>query len=426
MEDEVPKWLDPNMRKDKEKDHNEVGGGLMVDIKFKLKHYKSDWLDGFNIQCLSSIIFCYFVNITPIITFGAMTQDDTEGNIGAIESIVGASICGITWALTSGQPLLIISQTGPMLVFDRILYNMVKNFEGMDYLLFRTYVGLWTCLFCIIIVVTKTSKLVKFITNFTEECFACLISLIFIIDGFKKIMSSVDIKQRPDCEMLPDMSYVDPSAATHGNDTGFGYTPVLFSNLNDNATCTDMLNLADNKLLRRPLNESDLNPVSCQMYEACKHEAGYFGMLLSLMTLFFCFLFKNFRTSSLFTTGIRKQLANFGVVISIGICMWVVGKGWKIELPWTNQFTYTCPQIAYRLYMLKIFAKYIFWRLSEPQNPLLPLYHKVGLPTYKLHVPSTFRTTLGRPWLVQNFNIHPKWFAMAILPSLSGTAKVSN
>lgn len=41
----------------------------------------------------------------------------------AIENIVAACICGIVYALFAGQPLSILSETGPILIFEMIIYN---------------------------------------------------------------------------------------------------------------------------------------------------------------------------------------------------------------------------------------------------------------------------------------------------------------
>ena len=55
-----------------------------------------------------------------------------------------------------------------------------------DYMPFRAWVGLWTALFILLIVAFDLSALVSYITRFTEECFACLIALIFIYEAFAK------------------------------------------------------------------------------------------------------------------------------------------------------------------------------------------------------------------------------------------------
>ena len=50
---------------------------------------------------------------------------------------------------------------------------------------FRLWVGIWTALFLLILVMFNLSFLVKYITRFTEDSFAALIAIIFIIDAFK-------------------------------------------------------------------------------------------------------------------------------------------------------------------------------------------------------------------------------------------------
>lgn len=75
VSEDVPKWMDPNLRKEDVKVESEkLEGGLLSDVRHKLKWYISDWTDFFNIQCISSVLFLYFVNITPIITFGTLTE----------------------------------------------------------------------------------------------------------------------------------------------------------------------------------------------------------------------------------------------------------------------------------------------------------------------------------------------------------------
>ena len=56
----------------------------------------------------------------------------------------------------------------------------------------RCWIGLWTTFFLILIVMFDLSALVRYITRFTEESFACLIALIFIYEAFKKQFAIVD------------------------------------------------------------------------------------------------------------------------------------------------------------------------------------------------------------------------------------------
>ena len=57
----------------------------------------------------------------------------------------------------------------------------------------RQWIGLWTGIICILIVAFDGSFAVKYITRYTEESFATLISSIFIVDGFKKVFGIEDL-----------------------------------------------------------------------------------------------------------------------------------------------------------------------------------------------------------------------------------------
>jgi len=85
--------------------------------------YWSDFKDAAATQCLASFAFLYFACLTPIITFGGLLGKATDNNMAAIESLVSGFICGIGYGFFSGQPLTILGSTGPVLVFETILYQ---------------------------------------------------------------------------------------------------------------------------------------------------------------------------------------------------------------------------------------------------------------------------------------------------------------
>ncbi|XP_078095619.1 sodium bicarbonate cotransporter 3-like isoform X4 [Mustelus asterias] len=103
-----------------------IFGGLIRDIKRKSLFYLSDFKDAFSLQCLASILFLYCACMSPVITFGGLLGEATENNISAIESLFGASMTGIVYSLFAGQPLTILGSTGPVLVFEKILFKLCK------------------------------------------------------------------------------------------------------------------------------------------------------------------------------------------------------------------------------------------------------------------------------------------------------------
>lgn len=154
-------------------------GGLKNDLKRKIPWYWSDFKDAFATQCVASWIFLYFACLSPIITFGGLLAEATGKNMAAMESLVSGFVCGMGYGFFSGQPLTILGSTGPVLVFETIVYEFCRTIEW-DYLSFRFWIGTWIAIILLILVAIDASALVCYITRFTEENFATLIAFIFI------------------------------------------------------------------------------------------------------------------------------------------------------------------------------------------------------------------------------------------------------
>lgn len=56
-------------------------GGFILDIKRKAPHYLSDYTDALSLQCLASFLFLYCACMSPVITFGGLLGEATEGRI---------------------------------------------------------------------------------------------------------------------------------------------------------------------------------------------------------------------------------------------------------------------------------------------------------------------------------------------------------
>lgn len=78
-----------------------------------------------------------------------------------MENLFGGAICGVFYHLFSGQPLTIIGSTGPVLVFETIVFEICDTWK-IDYLSFRFWVHVWTALILFIMVITDASSLVSY------------------------------------------------------------------------------------------------------------------------------------------------------------------------------------------------------------------------------------------------------------------------
>ncbi|XP_077377044.1 electrogenic sodium bicarbonate cotransporter 4 isoform X4 [Festucalex cinctus] len=343
-------------------------GGLYLDIKRKLPWLPSDFYEGFHIQSISAVLFIYLGCITNAITFGGLLGDATENYQGVMESFLGTALAGSVFCLLGGQPLIILSSTGPILIFEKLLYEFSKN-NNIDYMELRLWIGIHSCLQCFILVATDASYIIKYMTRFTEEGFSSLISFIFISDAIKKMVGCfkyypINTNFKPDyvtaykCECLAP----DPTAAMIFN----GLVPMP-----DNSSSVSGLNVT-------ALDWSQLSKKECLKYggslvgNSCKYvpDLALMSFILFFGTYSMTVTLKKFKFSRYFPTKLRKLISDFSIFMSI---MTFVG-----------------------LDML------------------------MGLKTPKLIVPTEFKPTRpDRGWLVLPFGKNPWWVYLAsFVPAL--------
>uniref|UniRef100_A0A8C2AE57 Anion exchange protein n=1 Tax=Cyprinus carpio TaxID=7962 RepID=A0A8C2AE57_CYPCA len=329
-------------------------GGLILDIKRKFPWYLSDFYEGFHIQSISAVLFIYLGCITNAITFGGLLGDATDNYQGVMESFLGTALAGTVFCLFGGQPLIILSSTGPILIFEKLLYEFSKN-NGIDYMELRLWIGMHSCIQCFFLVATDASYIIKYMTRFTEEGFSSLISFIFISDAIKKMVGAfkyypINIDFKPDyvtaykCECLAP----DPSKSILG---------VEHVSTSLNVTALDWTQLSKKECVKYG---GSLVGKSCKYVPdlALMSFILFFGTYTMTVTL------KKFKFSRYFPTKLRKLISDFSIFMSI---MTFVG-----------------------LDML------------------------IGLQTPKLIVPTDFKPTrAGRGWFVMPFGKNPWWVYLA-------------
>lgn len=164
-------------------------GGFLNDIKRKLPHYRSDFKDGLHSSVGGATLFLFFAALANAIAFGALTGIMTNNEIGIIEMLVVSAVGGIIFALFSGQPLTILGGTGPIVIFTGLLYTICGQLK-LPFLTVYAWVGIWSGIILLISAFTDASVLMKYFTRFTDEIFAALISVIFIVEAIKDIAST--------------------------------------------------------------------------------------------------------------------------------------------------------------------------------------------------------------------------------------------
>ncbi|XP_065484566.1 sodium bicarbonate cotransporter 3 isoform X4 [Caloenas nicobarica] len=339
-------------------------GGLILDIQRKAPFFLSDFKDALSLQCLASILFLYCACMSPVITFGGLLGEATQGRISAIESLFGASLTGIAYSLFAGQPLTILGSTGPVLVFEKILFKFCRDYN-LSYLSLRTSIGLWTAFLCIVLVATDASSLVCYITRFTEEAFAALICIIFIYEALEKLFHLGEVyafNMHNDLDKLTLYSCVCSEPEKPSNETLQMWTKMNIS----------VENIA----------WSNLTVSQCLEYHgvfrgsACSHHGPYipdvlfWSVILFFTTFFLSSFLKQFKTKRYFPTKVRSTISDFAVFLTI---------------------------------VIMVLIDYL-----------------VGVPSPKLHVPEKFEPTRkDRGWFIDPLGGNPWWtLLVAAVPAL--------
>ena len=157
-------------------------GGISADVKRKSPHFVSDFKDGLHSKVAGTTLFLFFAALANAIAFGALTGLLTGNEIGIIEMLVVTAVGGIIFALFSGQPLTILGGTGPIVIFTGLLYTTCNQLE-IPFLATYAWVGIWSGILLLICAFTDASALMNYFTRFTDEIFAALVSVIFIIEA---------------------------------------------------------------------------------------------------------------------------------------------------------------------------------------------------------------------------------------------------
>ncbi|XP_023707501.1 band 3 anion transport protein isoform X2 [Cryptotermes secundus] len=297
-------------------------GGLVNDLKRRFPYYKSDITEGLNLQCLAAAIFMYFAALSGAITFGGLMGDKTDNLIGISETLVSTSAAGIFFALLSGQPLIIIGATGPLLLFDESLYSFCLT-NGLDFLTIRVYIGLWLGIIGMVVVCFEGSVLVKLFTRFTEEIFAALISILYIVESIEKLF--VVFHEHPLMADYCSGPFIHNDTAS--NSTDYPENGASVWNGSEIYSSNDIESIVINDSYRdsrfTQSNGTTWAPVSSYAVQE-SHEirerqpnTALLCLILALGTFFIAYYLRQFRNSKFLGRSARRALGDFGVPIAI-------------------------------------------------------------------------------------------------------------
>uniref|UniRef100_A0AAQ5Y6E1 Anion exchange protein n=1 Tax=Amphiprion ocellaris TaxID=80972 RepID=A0AAQ5Y6E1_AMPOC len=341
-----------------------IFGGLVNDVRRKAPFLWSDIRDAVNLQCLASILFLYCACMSPVVTFGGLLGEATKGNISAIESLFGASLTGVAYSLFAGQPLTILGSTGPVLVFEKILFKFCSEY-GLSYLSLRTSIGLWTAFLCLLLVATDASSLVCYITRFTEEAFAALICIIFIYEALEKLAHLGEVYPINMHNNLDNLTFYTCQCSPPANASAEVQQIWSSRNLTSESIEWEQLSVKDCLDLKGKFLGS-----ACSPHGPYVPDVLFWSVILFFTTFFLSSFLKQFKTKRYFPTKVRSTISDFAVFLTI---------------------------------MIMVLVDYL-----------------VGVPSPKLRVPDRFEPTSNtRGWLISPLGPNPWWTLLAAaIPAL--------
>uniref|UniRef100_H2ZCT3 Anion exchange protein n=1 Tax=Ciona savignyi TaxID=51511 RepID=H2ZCT3_CIOSA len=273
-------------------------GGFIHDVKNRYPKYLSDITDALNLQCLASIIFIYFAALSPAITFGGLLGEKTDGWMGVSEMILGCCISGCVFGLLSGQPLLVVGSTGPLLVFEEAVYKFCTS-SSLPFMATRVWIGVWIFVICFIVVAFEGSFLVRFVSRFTQEIFTALISLIFIFETFNKLAKVNNF--------FTFLTFVQhPLQATYPvpiNTTGIlNQYNCSYEESITNTTVGNITDAVKGIWIPEILNQPN---------------TALLSTILMLGTFIIAYFLRQFKNSKFLRSSVRRTIGDFGVPIAI-------------------------------------------------------------------------------------------------------------
>ena len=252
------------------------GKDMVSDIKNRAKHYVSDYIgdlkDGTSIQkIISATLFLYFALLLPGIAFGVLHSNYTDQKIDSQNVVVAQALGGLLFSIFSGQHLVVLSTTIPVVIYTKIVYIISKNWaeDGSFFYTFYAMTGLSNAFFLILYGLSGVSKIMAYCSRSTEEILEVFISVAFVVDSVKFITKEFD---KYYCFPLPDV----------------------------NSTVTNTVqNIAQNN--------------------ACDPTKPILTVLLIFVTVFVGVQIFNFKNSPYLTAGKRLLVADYALVVAVAV-----------------------------------------------------------------------------------------------------------
>ncbi|KAL3824320.1 hypothetical protein ACJIZ3_020349 [Penstemon smallii] len=174
--------------------------GIGNDIAGRLSCYKQDWICS-GIGILAPTTYIFFASALPVIAFGEQISRETDGRLSTVETLASTAICGIIHSIFGGQPLMILGVAEPTIIMYSYLYNFAKDRHDLGqelYLAWAGWVCVWTAIMLFLLAIFNACTIINRFTRIAGETFGMLITVLFIQQAIKGLVSEFKIPEGED------------------------------------------------------------------------------------------------------------------------------------------------------------------------------------------------------------------------------------
>ncbi|KAF9013359.1 HCO3 transporter family-domain-containing protein [Cyathus striatus] len=161
------------------------GAGIIQDVKARAPWYISDWTDAWNYRVVPATALIFFANVLPGIAF-SLDLIETTKQYGVAEVLLASFMAAFIFSIFGAQPLTIAGVTGPITVFNKVIFNILQKEDNPPiYLHFIGWVYLWGAIFHWVTAILNWCNFLKYVTLFSCDTFGFYVSWVYLQYGIQ-------------------------------------------------------------------------------------------------------------------------------------------------------------------------------------------------------------------------------------------------
>ncbi|KAL0066207.1 hypothetical protein AAF712_006832 [Marasmius tenuissimus] len=162
-----------------------LASGMILDIRARSPYYVSDWVDAWNYRVVPATALIFFANVLPGIAF-SLDLIETTNQYGVAEVLLASFQAAFIFSVFGAQPLCIAGVTGPITVFNKVIYDIIETTSDPPvYLHFIGWVYLWAAIIHWVTAILNWCNFLRYVTLFSCDTFGFYVAWVYLQYGIQ-------------------------------------------------------------------------------------------------------------------------------------------------------------------------------------------------------------------------------------------------